>query len=113
STSKPALPQRAGALAIGSLIDLCMAHYEGRDPARVQRLGWWSKRIGAIELQALSDDDVHAALEDLAQQRSRYCAGNDVDHQPIYRDKHKSIAPATVNRYAANRRQRGARPSAG
>jgi len=74
SASKPAFPQRAGALAIGSLIDLYMAHYEGRDPTRVQRLGWWSKRIGHLELQALSDDDVHAALAALTLPTLGTCA---------------------------------------
>ena len=102
ATTSPALPQRAGALTISQLIDLYMANYAGRDPTRVQRLGWWSARLGDVELQALSDDDVHAALEDLAQQRSRYFAGNDVDEKPIYRDKRKPIAPATINRYSAS-----------
>ena len=57
--------------------------------------GWWSARIGHIELQAFSDDDVHVALEGLAQQRSRYYVGDDVDGRPIFRDKRKPIAPAT------------------
>ncbi|MEP7301708.1 MAG: site-specific integrase [Caldimonas sp.] len=98
----PTLPQRTGALPVRELIDLYMAHYAGRDPTRIQRLGWWSKRIGHIELQALSDDEVHAALEELAQQRSRYFAGADVDGKAIYKDKRKAIAPATINRYAAS-----------
>ena len=68
----------------------------------MQRLSWWSRRIGHVELHILSDDEIHAALEDLAQQRSRYFAGNDVDNKPIYRDKRKPIAPATVNRYSAS-----------
>ena len=38
----------------------------------------------------------------MAQQRSRYFAGNDVDGAPIYKDKRKDIAPATVNRYSAS-----------
>lgn len=102
SASKPAIPLRARSLLVRELIDLYMAHYAGRDPTRVQRLGWWTKRIGHLELQALSDDEVHAALEDLSQQRSRYYAGDDVDGKPIYKDKRKPIAPATVNRYAAS-----------
>jgi hypothetical protein len=40
STSSPVLPERAGALAMGSLIDLYTSHYEGRDPTR----GIFSKR---------------------------------------------------------------------
>jgi integrase len=102
SASKPVLPQRAGALPLGELIDLYMAHYAGRDPTRVQRLGWWKARLGDIALQDLGDDEVHAALEDLAAQRSRYYAGDDVEGRPIFKDKRKPIAPATVNRYAAS-----------
>ena len=75
----PPLPQRAGTLSLRDLIDLYMRHYCGRDPTRTQRVGWWRARIGHLKLQALSDDDVHAALEVLAQQRSRYYAGDDVD----------------------------------
>ena len=102
NTAKPALPLRAGQILLRDLIDLYMSYYEGRDPTRVQRLGWWSARIGHLPLDVLSDDDVHAALEALAQQRSRYFAGNDVDGAPIYKDKRKDIAPATVNRYSAS-----------
>lgn len=102
SASKPALPLRAGSLLVRELIDLYMAHYEGRDPTRVQRLAWWSQKVGHLELQLLSDDEVHAALEELAQTRSRYFAGLDVDSRPIYRDKRRPIAPATINRYAAS-----------
>ena len=102
STCKPAIPQRAGALLLRDLIDCYMAHYAGRDPTRLQRLGWWSARIGHIELQALSDDDVHAGLEHLAHQRSRYFAGNDVDGRAVFRDKRKAMAPATINRYSAS-----------
>jgi integrase len=102
SMGKPTLPQRAGSLPVRELIDLYMAHYEGRDPTRVQRLGWWSTRIGHLEMRALCDDDIHAALEALAQQRSRFFAGKDIDGAPIYKPKQKSIAPATVNRYAAS-----------
>jgi hypothetical protein len=64
-TDLPTLPQRAGHTLISDLIDLYMAHYAGRDVTRLQRLTWWSKRIGAKPLAEISDDDVHAALEDL------------------------------------------------
>lgn len=96
------LPQRAGHLRMADLIDLYMQHYVGRDPTRMQRLGWWSRRLGSIELQALSDDDVHAALEDLERQRGRYFAGNDADGRPIFKAKARPISPATVNRYCAS-----------
>jgi integrase len=98
----PTLPQRAGALTIRDLIDLYMAHYTGRDGTRLSRLTWWVARIGGMALQDLSDDDVHAALEDLTQQRSRYFAGKDADDRPIYKAKRKTLAPATINRYSAS-----------
>lgn len=99
-TDLPQLPQRAPSLPVGELIDLYMAHYAGRDSSRVQRLSWWRQRLASVELGNLSDDDVHAALEDLAQRRSRYYAGNDADGKPIHRDKGKAISAATVNRYS-------------
>lgn len=98
----PPLPQRAGSITMPDLIDLYMQHYAGRDCTRVQRLGWWKARLVGIALQDLSDDDVHAALEDLAQQHSRYFAGKDADHKPIFKAKRKPLAPATINRYGAS-----------
>lgn len=98
----PALPLRAGQLSMSELIDLYMAHYEGRDSTRTQRLTWWSRQIGAVPLQDLSDDHVHAAIERLATEHSRYFAGNDADGRPIFKAKKKALAPATLNRYAAS-----------
>jgi integrase len=100
SASLPAVPLRAGTLPLCDLIALYMAHYVGRDPTRAQRLLWWAGVVGNVALQDLSDDEVHAGLERLAHQRSRYFAGNDVDGRAIFKDKRKPIAPATVNRYA-------------
>ena len=94
------LPQRAGAMPMRELIDHYMARYAGRDTARVQRLGWWSARLGDKALQDVSDDHVHVALAELATNRSRYFAGKDVDGRPIYKDKREPLAPATINRYA-------------
>lgn len=98
---RTALPRRNGAIVMADLIDLYMADYTGRDSARVQRLGWWQERIGATTLQDLSDDQVHEALEQLADQTNRYYAGRDADGKPIYKARKKPIAPATVNRYCA------------
>lgn len=98
----PALPLRAAQLAIGDLIDLYMAHYAGRDETRLQRLTWWKARLGQLALQDLTDDHVHAAVEDLATQHSRYYAGKDADGRPIHRSKRKPLSPATLNRYAAS-----------
>ena len=95
----PALPLRAGQLPLADVIDLYMAHYDGRDTTRVQRLTWWKGRLGALPLAELSDDHVHAAIEELANQHSRYYAGKDADGAPIYRAKKKPLTPATLNRY--------------
>lgn len=95
----PALPLRAGQLPMADLIDLYMAHYAGRDTTRVQRLTWWKGRLGSLQLAELSDDHVHAAIEELANQHSRYYAGKDADDRPIYRAKKKPLTPATLNRY--------------
>lgn len=98
----PALPLRRGDMAMAEVIDLYMAHYAGRDTTRVQRLTWWRKQLGQTALQDLSDDQVHAALDTLTNQPSRYYAGNDADGQPVYKAKKKQLAPATINRYAAS-----------
>lgn len=95
------LPARAGTLSMAALIDLYMAHYDGRDTTRLHRLAWWGQRVGGVALQDLSDDEVHAALQTLSQQRSRYFAGLDADGQPIHKARRKPLSPATLNRYAA------------
>jgi integrase len=97
----PALPLRDGGMALGALIDLYMAHYAGRDTTRVQRLAWWNAQMGTLALQDLSDDHVHAAIEQLATKHSRYFAGRDADGQAVYRAKKGALAPATLNRYTA------------
>lgn len=97
-----ALPLRNGASLLPELIDLYMAGYAGRDTTRVQRLTWWKAKLAGITLQDLTDDHVHAALEELAQQQGRYFAGKDADGKPIYKARHRPIAPATINRYAAS-----------
>lgn len=102
SCAPPALPLRDGALTLARLIDLYMAHYAGRDTTRQQRLAWWSARLGQIALQDLSDDELAAALDDLANKRSRYFAGKDEFGQAIYHDKRRHLSPATINRYGAS-----------
>jgi integrase len=96
------LPLRAGDITVRDLVDLYMAHYAGRDTTRMQRLTWWVARIGALELQAVTDDHIHASLEALAARPPRYFAGTDADGQAIYKAKGKPMAPATVNRYCAS-----------
>lgn len=97
----PALPLRAGQLQIHDLVDLYFAHYSGRDATLVQRLTWWRGRIGPLTLEELSDDQVHAGLEALSTQTSRYFAGKDADGKAIYKAKKKPLTPATINRYLA------------
>lgn len=99
--SLPPLPMRQGTMPLASLIELYMAHYAGRDETRAYHARWWTAKLGPVALLELSDDHVHAALESLTQQSSRYFAGNDADGRPIYRAKRRAISPATVNRYAA------------
>ncbi|MEJ8821448.1 site-specific integrase [Variovorax humicola] len=98
----PSLPMRAGDITVSKLVGLYMAHYDGRDSTRLQRLSWWIARIGSTALQDVTDDHIHAALEDLAQQPATYYAGLDAAGQPIYKAKRKAIAPATINRYSAS-----------
>lgn len=97
----PTLPLRAPDLTIKALVDLYMAHYAGRDPTRIQRLTWWVAQIGGERLDSVSDDHIHAALESLATHSARYFAGLDADGKAIHKAKRKTMAPATVNRYAA------------
>ena len=89
-------------MLVGNLIDLYMAHYAGRDPTRVQRLSWWKEKLADLSLQDLSDDHLHAALEALENQPSRYWAGKDADGAAIFKAKRKPLAPATINRYGAS-----------
>lgn len=98
----PALPLRRGDLPMAEVIDLYMAHYAGRDTTRVQRLTWWRNLLSQTALQDLTDDQVHAALDHLSSQASRYFAGADADGRAVYKAKKKQLAPATINRYAAS-----------
>jgi integrase len=100
--SLPTIPLRCGSMSIPDLVDLYMAHYSGRDGTRCQRLTWWKLQLSNVALQDLSDDHVHAAIDSLATQHSRYFAGKDADGKAVYRAKKKPLAPATLNRYAAS-----------
>ena len=92
---------RDGSVTIGQLIDAYMAAYAGRDTTRQQRLDWWKSRFGSSPLLSLSDDDIFAALEDLAAHRGRYYAGKDADGNAVMKAKRKPLSPATLNRYQA------------
>ncbi len=101
SASRPALPLRAGHITIRELIDLYFAYYAGRDSTRVQRLTWWAAQVGEKRLDELSDDDVFAAREVLANGPARYFSGHDADGKAVFRAKGKPRTPATLNRYVA------------
>lgn len=96
------LPMRDGGITIAALIELYMAAYAGRDVTRTQRLTWWTGQVGALRLDELTDDHLHAALESLAGRASRFFAGKDADGAPIYRGRKRTVSGATLNRYAAS-----------
>lgn len=97
----PALPLRDGTLPTAELIDLYMGHYAGRDPALAARLRWWVGRVGPMPFESVTDDHVHAALEDLARMPARYFAGIDADGRRIFKPKPggKPMSAASVNRH--------------
>jgi integrase len=95
------LPMRDGSITMMRLADLFLAHYDGRDRAVTQRIGWWIGRIGPLRLDELTDDHLHAALDHLERNPPRYYAGRDVDGKAIFKAKKTSLAPATLNRYHA------------
>jgi integrase len=97
----PTLPLRAGEITMAQLIDLYMAHYAGRDTTRVTRLTWWAGKIGALRLDQVSDDHIHAAIEGLGQQSARYFAGLDAEGKPIHKSRGRAVSGATQNRYTA------------
>ena len=39
------------------VIDLYLSQYAGRDPSRLQLIGWWDRRLGNLRLTEF--DDVH------------------------------------------------------
>jgi len=97
-----ALPLRAGHLPLRELIELYMSAYSGRDPSRIYRLTWWQAQLGDLQLLQLSDDDIHDALDALANQPARYYAGQDASGNPIHKAKRRPLSPASINRYAAS-----------
>ena len=82
-------------MTIAALVDLYMAAYEGRNPTRSTRLTWWTNQIGSMTIAAVSDDEIHAALELLGQGHATYYAGKDAQQQPIFKARKLSRTPAT------------------
>ncbi len=97
----PTSMQRTGQITIREAIDLYMSVYEGRDTSRLQRMTWWSIKLGSLSLAQLDEDHIYFALEELQSQNSRYYAGKDADGKDIFKAKKKPLAPATINRYTA------------
>lgn len=97
----PTSMQRTGQITIREAIDLYMSVYEGRDTSRLQRMTWWSIKLGNLSLAQLDEDHIYFALEELQSQNSRYYAGKDADGKDIFKAKKKPLAPATINRYTA------------
>lgn len=93
------LPMRAGHLPMREVVNLYLSAYTGKDSSRIQRLTWWIGRIGSLPLQDLTDDHIHAALEELSQQPSKFFAGRDADGKPILKARRKPVSGATLNRY--------------
>lgn len=98
-TALDPLPLRDGSITVARLIALYMAHYDGRDRCRAQRLQKWVDALGHVTLAELSDDHVHVELERLASRNARYYAGRDADGRPVLHDKRHRLAPGTLNRY--------------
>ena len=97
----PVLPIHDGSITIAELIDLYMAQYAGRDRSIVQRLGWWRGHVGAMRIDVVSDDDLHAALEGLASRAARYYSGKDLEGWSIFKPRRKRMAGSTINRYSS------------
>lgn len=95
----PPLPLRDGTITVAALIDLYVANAASCDRGTGYRLRWWKQQLGAITLLDLSDDQVGAALDRLAEGRSLYFAGRDDQGRAVMHEKRRTIAPATVNRY--------------
>jgi integrase len=88
-------------LSLAELADEYMAAYQGRDRTRPAILAWWCSHYGPRAFSSLTEDDVHAGLEELRTTPPRRYAGLDVDGRPIYRAAGKKRTDATVNRYHA------------
>lgn len=98
-TALDPLPLRDGSVTLARLVALYMAHYDGRDRCRAQRLQKWVDALGHVTLAELSDDHVHVELERLASRNATYYAGRDADGRRVFHEKRHRLAPSTLNRY--------------
>jgi len=93
------LPLRDGTTPLAQLIDAYMAAYAGRDTTRAQRLAFWRGALGHRPFGEVNDDEIHAAREQLAQQRGRVYSGRDAEGKVILRAKRNRLSGPTLNRY--------------
>jgi integrase len=82
-----------------SLVDAYMAQYSGRDSSLPTRLAWWVAHFGDRLVHEITDDDVHAALELLANEPATTYVGRLPSGKPILRPKKGKRSAATINRY--------------
>lgn len=93
------LPLRDGTVPLARLIDAYMATYAGRDTTRTQRLAFWRGVLGHVPFAEVTDDEIHAAREQLAQQRGRVYSGRDAEGKVILRARRGKLSGPTLNRY--------------
>jgi integrase len=93
---------RTGQISIKEAINLFMQSYAGRDTSIGQRMQWCSVKLGHLTLAEVDEDHIFFALEELQAQKSRFYAGKDADGNAIHKAKHKTLSPATINRYSAS-----------
>jgi integrase len=88
--------------AVNSLAAVALAYldaYSGRDESRYQRISTWVRLMGEKPLDAITPDDIDAAVHRLASEPARVYSGKDADGNPIFRRKSGQRSTATVNRY--------------
>ena len=90
---------QGASLTLAELANEYFAQYAGRDDSRPHRLAWWIARLGARAASSITDDDVFAALEELAATPARRYAGRDIDGKKIFRARPDRRSNSTINRY--------------
>lgn len=83
------------------LVDEYMRAYAGRDHTRSYQLAWWARHFGARTWLTITDDDVHAGLEELRTQPPKVFVGQDEHGRNRHRWKANPKSAGTINRYHA------------
>jgi hypothetical protein len=102
SSAPAAVAAPASALTrtpLPELVDAYMKAYAGRDRTRVTHLAWWAAFFGARAFVEITDDDVHAGLEQLRSEPPMHYMGRDEHGRKIAHWKRNPKSPATINRY--------------